>query len=257
MATEQELASVRPRLFGLIAEERITAVDIERPDPALLAELAELADPSAAVADALDELGVGGGVGATTLSPLAAGQRVVGPAITIRYVPEPDGVPTLAARGEPARLADRDLYSVGQPGDVAVFDCGGITSASVMGGLSAAWARRLEIGGCVVDGAIRDVASIRDEGVRVWSRALTPLTGKHRLQAVEINGTVSIAGLLVRPGDAIVADDTGVCVIPAEHVRAVRDSAVRSEEAEREVVAAIADGRSPEEVGKILRPERW
>lgn len=88
MATEQELEQVRPRLFGLIAEERIAAVDIERPDPAPLAELSKVADLSSAVSDALDQLGIGGGVGASTLAPLAPGQRVIGPAITIRYVRE-------------------------------------------------------------------------------------------------------------------------------------------------------------------------
>ncbi len=257
MATEQELEQVRPRLFGLIAEERIAAVDIDRPDPAPLAELAKVADLSSAVSDALDQLGVGGGVGASTLAPVAAGQRVIGPAITIRYVSEEAGQGALAARGERARLADRDLYNVGCSGDVAVFDCGGFTGASVMGGLSAAWARRVQIAGCVVDGAVRDVGSIREEGVQVWSRGVTPVSGKHRVQAIEINGTVTLAGLVVRPGDVVAADDTGVCVFPAEQLEAVRDIVVAAEEAEGKVTAAISGGKSLEEVAKILRPERW
>lgn len=257
MATDEELESVRPRMFGLIAEERIVSVDVERPDAALLADFSSLTDLASSVSDALDLLGVGGGVGASRLAPVAAGQRLVGPAITIRYVPEGGSVGAIMARGESARLADRDLYNVGKPGDVAVFDCGGFTEASVMGGLSAAWARRVEMAGCVVDGAVRDVGSIREEGLQVWSRGVTPVSGKHRLQAVEINGTVAIAGLVVSPGDVIAADDTGVCVIPAEHLAAVRDIVTEAQEAEQKLMAAIFSGKSAEEVAKILRPERW
>jgi regulator of RNase E activity RraA len=257
MATEQELSAVRPRLFGLIAEERITLVDFERPDRSLLESFMELTDLTPGVSDALDELGVGGGIGASTLVPLKDGQRVIGPAITVRYAAEGGTAGSLAARGEAARLADRDLYNVGQPGDVAVFDCGGYTDASVMGGLSAAWAKRVEMAGCVVDGAIRDAGGIRNEGLQVWARAITPVSGKHRMRAVEINGEISVAGMSVRPGDVIAADETGVCVIPAEHVEAVRDIAIEAEHAERKVVEAIGSGASPEDVAAILRPEKW
>jgi regulator of RNase E activity RraA len=257
VATEEELARVRTRLFGLIDEERIRAVDVLRPGGDLLAGLDELTDLSSSVSDALDELGVGGAIGSSVLSPVAQGQRIIGPAITIRYLPEGGSPGALAARGQRAGLAERDLYNIGQPGDVAVFDCGGCTGASVMGGLSAAWATRLEMAGCVVDGAVRDVESIRSEGIAVWSRAITPVTGKHRLHAVELNGTVAIAGTTVRPGDVLVADDTGVCVIPADRVRAVLEIARRAELAEREVTDAIAAGAGPEELARILRPERW
>jgi len=132
-----------------------------------------------------------------------------------------------------------------------------VTGASVMGGLSAAWARRVQMAGCVVDGAVRDVGSIREEGVQVWSRGITPVSGKHRVQAIEINGTVALAGLVVRPGDVIAADDTGVCAFPAGHLEAVRDIVMAAEEAEGKVTAAISGGRSLEEVAQILRPERW
>ena len=71
MATEQELASVRPRLFGLIAEERIVAVDIERSPRELLDAFLEVTDLTPSISDALDELGVGGGAGAGALGRCA------------------------------------------------------------------------------------------------------------------------------------------------------------------------------------------
>ena len=257
MASEEELAGVRARLFGLIAEERIVAVDVDRPAGSLLEELRAMADVSSTVADALDELGVGGAIDASTLVPRLPGTRVVGPAITIRYAPQGGSVGDHRARGERARLADRDLYNVGRPGDVGVFDCGAFAGASVMGGLSAAWAARVGIAGCVVDGAVRDIDSIRAEGVPVWSRALTPVSGKHRLEAVEINGRVELARVAVAPGDVIVADETGVCVIPAAQLSSVLERCRETAEAERVVTEAIKSSASVEEVARILRPDRW
>jgi 4-hydroxy-4-methyl-2-oxoglutarate aldolase len=109
----------------------------------------------------------------------------------------------------------------------------------------------------VIDGAIRDLESIRARGVPVWSRAVTPVSGKHRLEAAEINGTVSIAGVPVRPGDVVAADETGVCVIPAAALGDVLERCVREEKAERSLVDAIESGATPEEVSRILRPDRW
>ena len=257
MATEAELAAVRDRLLGLVAEERIVRVDFERPPAEIVAGFLALGDLCSTASDVLDALGVGGGVGASVLGPLAAGTRLCGPAITIRYGPEGGSVGALAGRGERARLADRDLYGIGRAGDVAVFDCQGFTGASVMGSLSARWALRLGIAGCVVDGAVRDVDSILRLGIPVWSRGLTPVSGKHRLRALELNGAVSLAGLAVEPGDLVLADATGVCIVPGGHAAAVLDRCRELEAAEREIEEAIDGGAEPGEIARRLRPDRW
>jgi 4-hydroxy-4-methyl-2-oxoglutarate aldolase len=257
MATESELASVRARLLGLVPEERICAVDIVRPPHSIVEAFLGLGDLASTISDALDELGVGGAVPAHVLQPRVPAARIVGPAITIRHRPEGGNVGARRARGERAKLGDRDLYGLGRPGDVAIFDSGGHVGASVMGGLSGRWARRLEIAGCVVDGGVRDVAAIRQEGVPVWSRGVTPVTGKHRFEAIELNGPVVLAGVPVTPGDLIAADETGVCVIPAGHVEAVLELCLASEEAEQSLIEAIESGAAPEEVVRILRPDRW
>jgi 4-hydroxy-4-methyl-2-oxoglutarate aldolase len=257
MATEAELAPVRERLLGLVEEERIARVDIERPGKDVVAGLLALSDLCSTVSDALDALGVGGAVGASVLAPLRPATRICGPAITIRYTAEGGSPAALLARGERARLAERDLYGIGRGGDVAVFDCHGFTGASVMGSLSARWARRLGIAGCVVDGAIRDVDSVLEVGVPVWSRGITPVSGKHRLRAVELNGPIALAGLTVEPGDLVLADATGVCVVPRERALDVLERARASEAAEREVETAIDSGSTPEQIARELRPDRW
>jgi 4-hydroxy-4-methyl-2-oxoglutarate aldolase len=253
---EDELARVRPRLLGLADEERIARIDIPRPDPEVVAGFLALTDLTSTAVDALDEFGVGGGIGASELAPRSAG-RICGPAITIRYAGEGGSVGAIKGRGERARLAERDLYGIGEAGDVAVFDCGGRVDASVLGSLSARWARRLGIAGCVVDGAVRDLDSVLEIGLRVWSRGVTPVSGKHRLQAVELNGTVSLAGLTVEPGDLVLADQTGVCIVPAARAAEVLERCRALEEAERQIDVAIDSGLEPAEIAASLRPDRW
>jgi 4-hydroxy-4-methyl-2-oxoglutarate aldolase len=257
MAEEAELARVRGRLLGLVDEALIARVEIPRPPHEVIEGFQTLSDLCSTVADALDGLGIGGAIGASTLRPLVEGERVCGPAITIRYGPEGGSIGALAARGERARLADRDLYGIGAAGDVAVFDCHGFVGASVMGSLSARWARRLGIAGCIVDGAVRDIESVRSVGVPVWSRGVTPISGKHRLRALELNGPVALASIGVEPGDLVLADSSGVCVVPCSRAAEVLDRCAAIDRDERAVEKAIDSGRDAVEIARNLHPDRW
>jgi regulator of RNase E activity RraA len=248
MATSEELASVRDQLFGLVRDDQIRQVSVIRPDPAVIASFLALEDVSSMVSDAMDRLGIGGRIPGSTLRPLARGQRVCGPAVTIRYAIHGGDVSALVQRGERSRLGERDMYALAQPGDIAVFDCGGDTQGSVMGAISARWARRFGVGGCVVDGAIRDVEGIEAEGVQVWSRAVTPVSGNHRMAALEVNGTVALAGVPVAPGDLVVADSTGICVVPAAHVDVVAAEMQKIQRAEQSVIDAIEAGVAPRDM---------
>jgi regulator of RNase E activity RraA len=248
VATEDELAGIRDGLFGLVREDQIRQVAIDRPDPAIVESFQAIEDVSSMISDAMDHLGIGARVGASVLRPLTKGQRVCGPAITIRYTLHGGDVSGLRQRGESSRLGERDMYAVGQAGDVAVFDCGGLTAGSVMGSISARWARRFGIAGCVVDGSVRDVEGIEAEAIQVWSRGVTPASGNHRMSAIEVNGTVAVAGMVVRPGDLVVADGTGVCVVPIEHVEAVAAEVARISAGEQSVIDAIEAGVAPRDM---------
>jgi regulator of RNase E activity RraA len=127
----------------------------------------------------------------------------------------------------------------------------------VLGSLSARWARRLGIAGCVVDGAVRDVESVLAVGVPVWSRGVTPISGKHRLKALELNGSVAVAGIGVEPGDLVLADSTGVCVVPSGRAAEVLDRCTAIERDEQAVEQAIDGGADPVEIARSLRPDRW
>jgi regulator of RNase E activity RraA len=138
------------------------------------------------------------------------------------------------------RMAEIHAVEVAEPGDVLVIS--GLPGVSNMGGIVAACARRGSLAGAVVDGAVRDVAHSRRRGFPVWSRDISPATGKWRGLSVEINATISVADVTVEAGDLVVADETGVCFVPialAEDVIA-RCEAIDAKEAQ--MFADIADG---------------
>ena len=61
---------------------------------------------------------------------------------------------------------------------------------------------------------MRDVDHSRGVGYAIWSRSVSPMTGKWRLKTVAVNKQVDICGIPVNPGDLVLADETGVCFIP-------------------------------------------
>ena len=74
------------------------------------------------------------------------------------------------------------------------------------------------------------------------STEITPVTGKWRIETVEINGEVEIAGVRVTPGDIVLADDSGVCFIPRERAAEVLELARRKTAAEEAKCNAIDAG---------------
>lgn len=131
-----------------------------------------------------------------------------------------------------------------EPGDVAVMDCGGATDAAVVGALSARWALKAGVAACVVDGAVRDTASIRDVGLPVWCAGTSPQAARYRLEVAELNGPVDLLGVPVHPGDVVVADRDGVAVIPVDVVEQIIEHCERGLRDERELIEIIdaADG---------------
>lgn len=125
---------------------------------------------------------------------------------------------------------------MGQPGDMIVVDAGGDTETSVCGGLMGGLAKNRGIRGMVVDGAGRDIDELEAIGWPIWSRAITA-RGTHtmfsgRKEELSINVPVACGGVVVNPGDFIVADTIGVAVIPL--ARADEILAQAKEQADRE-----------------------
>lgn len=253
----EELNKYQKRLMGLIPPERIVKVEFPRPSTEIINAFMELDGLTPTVSDVLDSLGINGTISASRLRPVIKGKKIVGPAITIRYIPESNTHDYGYLNKERTKLADRDVYALGEKGDVPVFDASGLGDVSVMGGLSTLVAKKWGMAGNIIDGGVRDIDTIYNLDYPVWSTGQTPLTGKYRVEAMEINGPISIAGIRVNPGDLIVADDSGVVVIPYEKVEEVLEKTIVATKKEEEVIKLFESGASIEELSKILPPSKW
>lgn len=252
-ADPSQLAAMAARLPGTVPVDRIATVSVRRHAPSLVAPLLTMADLCSVVADTLDELGIGSVIPGHLLKRAAGEGRVCGPAVTLRYVSVGGDVSANRAAGRGLLVGDRDLYGLAQPGDVAVMDASAAHGTAVLGGLSARWATLAGLAGCVVDGTVRDLDSLREVGLPVWSAGRNPACGRYRIEAVELNGPASLFGRLVRPGDYLVADDDGVCVIPHDDVPAVVERCLAANRAERELTELLDSARSVEQAVSALR----
>ena len=104
---------------------------------------------------------------------------------------------------------------VARPGDVVVIAAGGSTCNAVLGDIISTKAKHRGIGGFVVDGLVRDLPSIQDLDFPVYARGTTPIGPLHRGPG-EINFPVACGGVVVNPGDVVVADGAGVVVVPQQ-----------------------------------------
>lgn len=245
------------RLMGLIPLERIVAWEIPRPAKRLIQELLSYDGLTPTISDILDSWGIRGAIPGSILKPVIPGKKIVGPAITLKYIPE-ELTPAQAFHEKAkAKLADRDAYALTEPGDVVVIDGGGKAEISAMGGLSTLIAKKYGLAGNIVDCGVRDIQDIRNLDYPVWSRGLTPISGKFRFAAWQINGPVVCAGVPVSPGDLVVADDSGIVIIPQRFIKIIIPQAINILKKESRLIAAIEAGSSMEAIKKILDPKKW
>jgi regulator of RNase E activity RraA len=201
---------------GRAPDVDVASVQFARVAPERLAQLRGVPGLTATASDVLDELGLRLAVPAGTLAPRTAGGAVAGHVVTLAYLPERRTHRLALEQSADPGLAHVTAFDAAAPADVVVIDVRGSEDASVLGGMAAQAALAAGVAGCIVDGAVRDLGEIRALGLPVWSRSVTPVTGKWRLQAVSVNRPVACAGVQVRPGDLALADETGVCFVPAE-----------------------------------------
>jgi len=243
--------------MGLIPVERIVTWQIPRPPKSLLQELLAYDGLTPTISDILDSVGLAGAIPGSVLRPVIPGKKIVGPAVTLKYVPERLTPARSFQEKAKAKLADRDAYALTEPGDVVVIDGGGGEGISAMGGLSTLVAKKYGLAGNIVDCGVRDVGEMRALDYPVWSRGITPVSGKFRFEALEVNGPVVCGGVSVHPGDLVVADDSGVVIVPQKFIEKIVRQAIESSKKEKRLTEAIEEGSSMEEIKKILAPEKW
>jgi regulator of RNase E activity RraA len=184
------------------------------------------------MSDALDALGLAGA--ALGLHSLTGRHRLAGRAVTIDLCD--------AGQVNGSRHLGTAAIDASGPGDVLVVAHHGRAHVSGWGGVLSTGAKQAGIEGVVVDGAVRDVDEAADLGLPVFALTGVPVTARGRVVERAWNVDVELAGVPVSPGDYVVADSSGVVVVPAAEIESVLAKAEAVAAKERAMVTKVREG---------------
>jgi 3-hexulose-6-phosphate synthase/6-phospho-3-hexuloisomerase len=203
-------------------------------DEAVIELLREVSTPN--ISDAMHRKGAMKGI-----LPICAGHKIVGRAITVRTLP--------GDWAKPVEAIDRAGSS-----DVIVID-NGRADVAPWGGLATLSCMNRKIEGVVIDGAVRDVDEIRKFDYPLFARAIVPNAGEPKGYG-EIGVEIVCGGQVVRDGDYIVGDDSGVVVIPKERAYEIARRAKEVYKTELRIKSEIERGKSLSEVLDLAKWEK-
>jgi 3-hexulose-6-phosphate synthase/6-phospho-3-hexuloisomerase len=129
----------------------------------------------------------------------------------------------------------------------------GGAAVSTLGGLAAQAALARGAAGVLIDGGCRDIEEIRAGALWLASRHITPVSGKRRVRLTAIDAHVQLGGVAVSPGDYVIADLTGIVVVPAARIADVLALAEHLEHQDGRFRAALDAGRAFGEIAAALR----
>jgi regulator of RNase E activity RraA len=191
-----------------------------RVSPEMVAKYREI--PAAVVGDCMLRIQGGGAL----LRPMHAGGTVLaGPAYTVRTRPGDN-------------LFVHKAIDLAQPGDIIVVDAGGALDNAIVGEMMLTHAETRGLGGVVIYGAIRDSGHVKNHPFPVYAAGVN-LRGPFQSGPGWVNVPISIAGLVIQPGDLMLGDDDGLICIPYDEVDALYAEShkrLQGENAQRERV---------------------
>ena len=163
--------------------------------------------------------------------------RAVGTAVTVK-MPGADGGILHYAMG------------CARPGDFLIVDRCGESVTAAMGGAMAYAAKQAGIAGIVIDGYVTDLGEIRDHGVPVWSWGASAITTRVKGEEGEFCTPVQCGGVVVNPGDAVIADENGIVILPVAQALVLAQRAIDFQNNEKHTLARLANGEKfPDIVG--------
>lgn len=164
---------------------------------------------SAVVCDALDSLGLRDQSPRVQLSPYSGDSLLVGRCVTTQWTDMDHDVPN------PYELELQAVDSC-HADDVLICAANGSMRSALWGELLSTASRNTGCVGAVVDGAVRDLAMIRNMAFPVFARGTSPYDSQNRQRVVEFGIPVEIAGVRFCPGDLVFADLDGIVVVPRD-----------------------------------------
>lgn len=189
------------------------------------------------------------------LHPVRPGQRMLGVAHTLRYLPiREDLADQFAGRLNAQRKAVEAL----RPDEVLVIEARNEPDAGTIGDIYAMRAIQLGAVGIVTDGALRDTGALRAMEIPVYHRSSHAATYRRAHMPLDHQIPIACAGVTVMPGDILVGDDDGVVVIPAELVDEIAAEAAQKELEEAWGMERVTAGESTDGTFPITpdrRPE--
>ena len=190
------------------------------------------------VSDALDFLGMRGAT--FGLLPLWNCPKITGRASTVQLGAKQDAAPTAHLISPVVARIDTD--------DRVLVIAGGAEGVSCWGDILANAARMKGIRGSVLDGCSRDIKGSEAIGYPLYGRGVTMISARNRLVQVDAGCAVSMAGVTVKEGDYVMADECGTVFVAAEAIDKVLELAERIDRRQAAMVDAIRAGCSVERV---------
>ena len=195
-----------------------------------------------AVCDALYELGLPEQVLPTSLRPLFPEQRMVGEAFTV----EGHSIGSIGWEAGLKRMRSYlEIFEQLTPDSVMVSVTPLSSHVGHFGELTANAAKEKGCVGVVLDGNLRDTEGIRDIGLQVFFRDLSPLNGIGRWEMVAFQQAVKIGSVNVYPGDIVIAEFDGILVVPRVDAERVLEKSEEIASAEEHVRSDMREGISP------------
>ncbi|MFT5196895.1 MAG: 5-oxopent-3-ene-1,2,5-tricarboxylate decarboxylase [Cellvibrionaceae bacterium] len=176
------------------------------------------------------------------VEPLKANSRMIGYAVTVRFVPAREDMPAKVAdlSVNPQRLA---VESVGEE-DVLVMDARGDGRGAVFGDILALRIAMLGAAGFVTDGSVRDTPACENIDLPIYLKEKQATRSNLYHHPADWNVTIGCGGVLIEPGDVIVGDREGVVAIPAHVAESVAHASYEQELREMHVIDMVKSGKS-------------